>query len=268
METTRRKEGGQTPAAVVREHYARRSVPHRPVREGPIHGPVAFQAPSVLPLTKLCAVLTSTLRTTVIARSRGEPESFAALFDRHVDAAHRYVARRLGSEVANDLVAETFTTAFQQRHRFDPARGTGADARPWLCGIATNLVGRHRRPEARRFKATARILAPADHDEPLADRAADRVAAGAVRRELAAALAALPTRHRDVLLLVAWGDLSYEESARALGIPVGTVRSRLHRARSKLRETLSIVHLEVAGQGGGVRAVWCARAGRGRMASA
>ncbi|MGW5472535.1 RNA polymerase sigma factor, partial [Streptomyces chartreusis] len=83
----------------------------------------------------------------VIARSRDEPEAFAALFDRHADAVHRYAARRLGGEVADDLVAETFTTAFQQRHRYDPARGAGADARPWLFGIATNLVGRHRRAE-------------------------------------------------------------------------------------------------------------------------
>ncbi|MET9826295.1 RNA polymerase sigma factor [Streptomyces sp. NPDC006349] len=174
----------------------------------------------------------------VIARSRDDPEAFAALFDRHADAVHRYVARRLGGEVADDLVAETFTTAFQQRHRYDPARSAGADARPWLLGIATNLVGRHRRAEARRFRAMARVPALADHDEPLADRAADRMVARAVRRELAAALAALPARHRDVLLLVAWGDLSYGEAAQALGIPVGTVRSRLHRARSKLREAL------------------------------
>lgn len=174
----------------------------------------------------------------VIARSRDEPEAFAALFDRHADAVHRYAARRLGGEVADDLMAETFTTAFQQRHRYDPARGAGADARPWLFGIATNLVGRHRRAEARRFKAMARVPALADHDEPLADRAADRVVARAVRRELAAALAALPARYRDVLLLVAWGGLGYEEAAQALGIPVGTVRSRLHRARSKLREAL------------------------------
>ncbi|GAA2597067.1 RNA polymerase sigma factor [Streptomyces lienomycini] len=174
----------------------------------------------------------------VIARSRDDPEAFAVLFDRHADAVHRYVARRLGGEVADDLVAETFTTAFQQRHRYDPARSAGADARPWLLGIATNLVGRHRRAEARRFRAMARVPALADHDEPLADRAADRVVARAVRRELAAALAALPARHRDVLLLVAWGDLGYGEAAQALGIPVGTVRSRLHRARSKLREAL------------------------------
>jgi RNA polymerase sigma-70 factor (ECF subfamily) len=172
----------------------------------------------------------------VIARSRVEPEVFAVLFDRHADAVHRYAARRLGGDAADDLMADTFTTAFQQRHRFDPTRGPGA--RPWLFGIATNLIGRHRRAEARRFKAMARMPAPADHDEPVAERAADRAGAAAVRTELAAALAKLPARHRDVLLLVAWGDLGYEEAAHALGIPVGTVRSRLHRARSRLRTAL------------------------------
>ncbi|MEU3957353.1 RNA polymerase sigma factor [Streptomyces achromogenes] len=174
----------------------------------------------------------------MIVRSRDEPAAFAALFDRHADAVHRYAARRLGGEAADDLMAETFTTAFQQRHRYDPARSAGADARPWLYGIATNLVSRHRRAEARRFKAMAWVPALTDHDEPLADRAADRVVARAVRREPAAAPATLPARHRDVLLLVAWGGLGYEETAEALGIPVGTVRARLHRARSKLGEAL------------------------------
>ncbi|MGW7067290.1 RNA polymerase sigma factor [Streptomyces sp. NPDC054855] len=153
----------------------------------------------------------------VIARSRDEPEVFAALFDRYADAVHRYLARRLGGEPADDLMAETFTTAFRQRHRYDPSRATGEGARPWLLGIATNLVSRHRRAEARRFKAMARMPAPADHEEPLADRAAARVGAQALRRELAGAPAALPARHRDVLLLVAWGGLGYEEVA-ALGV--------------------------------------------------
>ncbi|WP_394437100.1 RNA polymerase sigma factor [Streptomyces sp. SGAir0957] len=174
----------------------------------------------------------------VIARSRDEPEAFAVLFDRYAHEVHRYVARRLGGEPADDLMAETFTTAFRLRHRYDPSRATGDGVRPWLFGIATNLVSRHRRAEARRFRAMARVPAPADHEEPLADRAAARVGAQAVGRELAAALATLPARHRDVLLLVAWAGLGYEEAAQALGVPVGTVRSRLHRARGKLRDAL------------------------------
>ncbi|AZM52797.1 RNA polymerase subunit sigma-70 [Streptomyces sp. WAC 01529] len=170
-----------------------------------------------------------------IERSRDEPEQFAALFDRHADSVHRYAARRLGPEAAEDLMADTFTTAFKERHRYDLAR---ADARPWLFGIATNLIGRHRRAEARRFKALARVPEPVPHEEPVADRAVARVGAERMRGELAAALARLPARHRDVVLLVAWADLGYEEVAHALGVPVGTVRSRLHRARRTLREAL------------------------------
>ncbi|MGI5454105.1 RNA polymerase sigma factor [Streptomyces sp. CA-249302] len=171
----------------------------------------------------------------VIARSRDEPERFAALFDRHADAVHRYAARRLGPETAEDLMAETFVTAFQRRHTYDLTR---ADARPWLFGIATNLVGRHRRAEARRFKALSRLPEPVEHEEPVAERAVARAGATGVRRELAAALSGLSARQRDVVLLVAWAGLDYEEAAEALGVPVGTVRSRLHRARSRLREAL------------------------------
>ncbi|GAA3812078.1 RNA polymerase sigma factor [Streptomyces phyllanthi] len=171
----------------------------------------------------------------VIARSRDEPEQFAALFDRYADAVHRYAARRLGPEAAEDLMAETFVTAFQRRHSYDLTR---TDARPWLFGIATNLVRRHRRAEARRFKALAQVPAAVEHEEPVADRAVARAGATGVRRELAAALAGLSARHRDVVLLVAWGGLDYEEAAEALGVPVGTIRSRLHRARSRLREAL------------------------------
>ena len=174
----------------------------------------------------------------VIERSWDEPDVFAVLFDRHADSVHRYAARRLGAEAAEDVMAETFTTAFQQRFRY---RTESTDARPWLFGIATNLIGRHRRAEARRLKALGRLPSPAPGGAPgeaVADRVAERVSAQALRRELAGALARLPARHRDVLLLVAWADLGYEEVAAALGVPVGTVRSRLHRARRKVREAL------------------------------
>ncbi|MDH6626240.1 RNA polymerase sigma factor (sigma-70 family) [Streptomyces sp. LBL] len=174
----------------------------------------------------------------VIERSWEEPEAFAVLFDRHADSVHGYAARRLGAEAAEDVMAETFTTAFQQRFRYNTEL---ANARPWLFGIATNLIGRHRRAEARRLKALGRLPSAApghQAEETVADRVAARVSAQAVRSELAGALARLPARHRDVLLLVAWADLGYEEVARALELPVGTVRSRLHRARKKVREAL------------------------------
>ncbi|GAA2301759.1 RNA polymerase sigma factor [Nonomuraea roseoviolacea subsp. roseoviolacea] len=170
----------------------------------------------------------------VIARSRHDPEHFAALFTRHAPAIKRYVVRRLGVEAAEDVVAETFVAAFQQRATYDLAR---ADARPWLYGIATNLIGRHRRHEIGQYKVLSRTgVDPVT--EPFTDRIDQRVAAGGARGRLAAALAGLPTGHRDALLLVTWGELTYEQAALSLGVAVGTVRSRVNRARKKLRRAL------------------------------
>jgi DNA-directed RNA polymerase specialized sigma24 family protein len=90
---------------------------------------------------------------TVIERSWHEPERFAELYDRHAAAIHRYVSRRLGAEMADDVVAETFLAAFRWRQRYDLGR---ADARPWLYGIAANMIGKHRRAEIRRLRTLAR----------------------------------------------------------------------------------------------------------------
>jgi len=183
---------------------------------------------------------------TVIARSLDDPEQFAVVFRRHAPDIHRYVVRRLGPGAADDVVAETFLTAFRFRSRY---RSDRADARPWLYGIATNLIGRHRRAEVRQYRALARTgLDPVT--ESFADRADARVSAGTESRRLAAALAGLPAGHRNALLLVAWGDLSYEEAAVALGVPVGTVRSRLSRARARLRQALGEAPTQT-GQGEG-----------------
>jgi|SRR5579875_2102455 len=169
----------------------------------------------------------------LIAASRRAPECFGVLFDRHAAAISRYAVRRLGPDAAEDLVAETFLTAFRKRSRYDAAH---LDARPWLYGIATRLIGQHRRDEVRYWRAIARTgVDPAA--EPLADQVTDRVDAQAAAREVAAALAGLSQGQRDVLLLVASG-LGYAEVAVALGVPAGTVSSRLVRARQKVRETL------------------------------
>ncbi|MET7460276.1 RNA polymerase sigma factor [Nonomuraea sp. NPDC005501] len=170
----------------------------------------------------------------LVRRSRDDPEAFAALFDRHAPELHRYVVRRLGDALADDIVADTFLDAFRQRARYDLTR---LDARPWLYGIAANLIGKHRRSEVRFYRALARSGVD-EVAESYADRVEARVAASAAQRELAGALAALPAAERDVLLLVAWADLSYDETAAALGVPVGTVRSRLHRARKRTRAAL------------------------------
>ena len=174
----------------------------------------------------------------VIMRSRHEPEAFSALFTRHAATIQRYVTRRLGPDVADDVVADTFLLAFRQRDSYDPAR---ADALPWLYGIATNLIGRHRRNEVRLYRALARTGADGV-TAPFTDQVDSAVTASMASRRLAAALARLPAAYRDPLLLFVWGDLSYEETAIALGVPKGTVRSRISRARARLRRTLGDIN--------------------------
>ncbi|MFI6504373.1 RNA polymerase sigma factor [Nonomuraea typhae] len=165
-----------------------------------------------------------------------DSERFSVVFDIHYEEIRRYIGRRLDLDIAEDLAAETFLIAFRQRDRFDAARG---GVRPWLYGIATNLIGRHRRAELRRYRALARSGPPAavdGHDQRVADQVSARVTVG----KLSAALAALPRGERDVVLLVAYGRLTYDEVAAALGVAYGTVASRLSRARTKLREALGV----------------------------
>lgn len=179
-----------------------------------------------------------TLRDTdasLIQRSWREPDVFAAVFDRYYVEIHGYVARRLGRSRADDVASETFLIAFDRRRRYDVAH---PDARPWLYGIASNLIARHHRAEVRQYRALARAV-HGDADDGLGDGVARRVDAAAQRGRLAAALLEIADRDREVLLLVAWAQLTCEEAAHALGIPAGTARSRLHRARRKTRAALS-----------------------------
>ncbi|MFD3929981.1 RNA polymerase sigma factor [Streptomyces sp. NPDC058614] len=170
----------------------------------------------------------------VVAQSLDEPELFARLYDHYASDIHRYATRRLGAGAAEDITAETFLIAFRTRVRYDTDR---PNARPWLYGIAGNLIGKQRRAEVRALRALART----GHDpvaESWAERADARVTAQTAHAPLAGALAGLSAGDRHVLLLVAWADLTYTEVAEALGIPVGTVRSRLNRARRKVRSAL------------------------------
>ncbi|TDC07128.1 RNA polymerase sigma factor [Nonomuraea longispora] len=182
--------------------------------------------------------------SSIIEASLSTPECFAVLFDRHAAVLHRYAVRRLGPEHAEDMLAEAFTRAFATRHRYEFGR---SEALPWLYGIITNVIGLHRRAEARAYRALARtgedpVVAAFD------ERVAAQVSASATRQRLAAALAGLGRGERDVLLLIAWGDLTYEETARALRVPIGTVRSRLSRARRKVAHALGGVNpVEMSG---------------------
>jgi RNA polymerase sigma factor (sigma-70 family) len=173
----------------------------------------------------------------IVERSLDEPERFAELFDRHYPRIHAFATRRLGPGLADDVASETFLIAFDRRRRYDAAH---PDAGPWLYGIASNLIARHRRSELRRLRALARAGA-ADIADGHAEHVAGRVDARALRARLAAALAEIQDRDREVLLLVAWAGLGLDETARALGVPPGTARSRLHRARRRTRAALGDV---------------------------
>lgn len=179
------------------------------------------------------AIHTVTSDSEIIRRSWDQPATFAEVYDRHAPAVYRYAARRTGIDAADDIMAETFLVAFERRERFD---GSYESALPWLLGIATVLIRKHRGVEARLWRAVAASGPPAtvveDRDDRLDASVAVRTLAGAIRR--------MHARDRDTLLLYAWGDLDYEGVARAMDVPVGTVRSRLNRARRGLRQSAGI----------------------------
>jgi len=156
----------------------------------------------------------------------------AGWFDEHVDTIHRYAARRVGEHAGWDVTAETFRIALERFGQFDGRRG---GERAWLYGIASNILRRHWRSEERRLRARARdagaLVMPGD---PLLDVDARLDAQRDIER-VVAAIDALADDDRELLILVAWERVTSAEAARALGIPAGTVRSRLNRIRTHLR---------------------------------
>lgn len=173
----------------------------------------------------------------VLLESRAAPERFGVLFDAYYPHIRRYAEARVSGDVAEDVASETFLIAFRGRHRFE-ASARGGHVRAWLYGIATNLIRRHRRDELRRYRALARSGADGGGEPAPDERVTAQVAAQAVQRQLATAVADLSARERDAFLLVALGGLDYGEVATALSIPQGTVSSRLNRARRKVRAAL------------------------------
>lgn len=172
----------------------------------------------------------------LVAASLRDPEAFTDLFERHWDSLHRFCLNRAGAG-GEDIAAETFRVAFDRRRRYD-ARYT--DARPWLFGIATNLLRDHFRGARRERSKLER--SGAVHSVAEQDPGPEGLERQMLGPQLAAALQGIPTADRDALLLLAWADLDYEQISQALEIPLGTVRSRIHRARQRLREHLRSEH--------------------------
>lgn len=175
-------------------------------------------------------------------------EGFIALYEDEVDGLYAFFARRVSRSVAEELTAETFAAAFASLDHHDPALGS----RPaWLMGIALNVLRRHYRSERRRLGAVGRLWGhgarPADDDPGLdEDAVLGRIVASADWRGVVEELDGLPSIDRDTLLLYAVGNLSYAEIATLLAVPVGTVRSRINRARSRLDLALDRTALRTA----------------------
>jgi RNA polymerase sigma factor (sigma-70 family) len=182
----------------------------------------------------------------LVADSNAEGSAFAHLFDRHVDSIYGYIVRRVGRSLAEELTAETFARAFAQRARFVPLNDSAA---PWLYGIATNLIGTARRAERRQLAAYERAAraAPDAHDD--FEQSNARIDAARAIPQLVRTLAQLEPGDRDALVLFAWQDLTYAEVGAALGIPAGTVASRINRARRRVRASLRMTGDDSRGVG-------------------
>lgn len=172
----------------------------------------------------------------LIVASVSNPQSFTTLFDRHAAAIWRYACRRAGPSAADEIVSETFLRAFARRTSYDVRQ---ADARPWLYGIATNVLREHARDEAR-TRRDVEGTRESDLGDGGIDRVEDREDAAARIPATAAALASLEPVDRDTLLLYALAELRYEQIAIAMEVPVGTVRSRLNRARRVMQTQLGL----------------------------
>ena len=168
----------------------------------------------------------------IIAASRRDPEAFEELFDRYWPALRAFCCGRAGT-AGEDVAAETFRVAFDKRGRYDLGY---PDARAWLYGIATRLLQHHFRHGRRHAAAVERSGRLQPHPE--GGGAASDFERRLLGPEVAAAVDGLTDEERDALLLWAWADLRYSEIAQALGVPVGTVRSRLNRARQRVRDYL------------------------------
>jgi RNA polymerase sigma-70 factor, ECF subfamily len=160
------------------------------------------------------------------------PAGFGTLFERHGRAIYNYCFRRTADwSAAEDITSVVFLEAWRKRKDVRPH---GASVLPWLYGVATNVL-RNRSRSLRRHRAALERL-PRGHEPDFADDVAERLDDEHLMRAVLDTFRALPKRDQDVLALCVWSELSYEEAAVALDVPVGTIRSRLSRARARLRD--------------------------------
>jgi RNA polymerase sigma-70 factor (ECF subfamily) len=161
----------------------------------------------------------------------GEPAAFGELFDEHAQAVYRHGYRLTGDRsLAEDVLSATFLQAWRIRGRIDPE---GGSLRPWLLGVATNTIRNLNRKAQRERHLLAR-LSPREHVPDFADELVGRIDDASTLASVRDALRTLRTSEREVIALCVWAGLDYADAAQTLGVPVGTVRSRLSRARRKL----------------------------------
>lgn len=170
---------------------------------------------------------------TAIERSWAVPERFGEIFDRHFVSISAFCARRVGPDLAEDIVNETFCVAFDQRRRYETRQRP--NARPWLMGIAINVMRNEFRRQLREKRAVDRIHV--ENHQPGNDAFVvnDFAATNKIER-VRIALAKLPNQELEALLLCVLEHRTYEQIAEIMQVPIGTVRSRIHRARKHLSE--------------------------------
>lgn len=166
----------------------------------------------------------------------GDSRAFEVLFDRYADLIYNVAFRRTGSwDVAEELVGAVLLEAWRQRHDVELRDGS---LKPWLVGVTVNLTSRHWRHVDRSRRAHLRLVGDETHQVDHAVEVADRIDAERQMATILRSLEVLPTDQRQVLELWAFERLSYDEIASVLEIPIGTVRSRLHRARAFLQNEI------------------------------
>lgn len=175
-------------------------------------------------------------------RSASDPEAFGALFERHAQAVYAFCCWRTGDwSASEDLTSATFLEAWSHRRSVTL---TGTSVLPWLLGVANNLARNSARSRGRHRAAVRRLppppSAPSSEDEEMR-----RLDGGGTPGDAVGILAGLSDPEREIVLLVFWSGLSYEEAAEALGVPIGTVRSRVSRTRAKVQRMLGPDELEL-----------------------